>query len=101
LPFKGASKPKTSYNENTDSESDNDDVRSRSRVSESRNVASNNDVSQAGDFNDVSTPQEMIDGTPPSKRAKFFFQRCFDATFNPNRISGAEKVLAPDSDEDM
>jgi hypothetical protein len=43
----------------------------------------------------------MIDGTPPSKRAKFFFQRCFDATFNPNRISGAEKVLAPDSDEDM
>ena len=74
-----------------------DDV--RSRVNESRNVTSANDVSQRGDANDV-THRDMIDGTPPSKRAKFFFQRCFDSTFNPNRISGTEKVLAPDTDED-
>ena len=43
---------------------------------------------------------DAIDSTPPSKRAKFYFHRCFDATFNPNKISGAEKVLAPDSDDD-
>lgn len=38
--------------------------------------------------------------TPPSKRAKYFFKRCFDATFNPTKVPGFGVVLAPDSDED-
>ncbi len=39
--------------------------------------------------------------SPPSKKAKYIFRKCFDATFNPRTgIAGANKVLAPDSDED-
>ena len=38
--------------------------------------------------------------TPPSKRAKYLFKRCFDATFNPAAVTGAQRVLAPDSDDD-
>ena len=39
---------------------------------------------------------------PPSKkrRTNAFFQRCFDATFNPNDATAAQRILAPDSDED-
>jgi hypothetical protein len=43
---------------------------------------------------------DAIDVTPPPKRSKFFFQRCFDATFNPSKVYGAQKVLAPDSDDE-
>ena len=38
--------------------------------------------------------------TPPSKRAKYVFKRCFEATFVPQNIAGAHKILAPDSDEE-
>jgi hypothetical protein len=99
------------YNENTDSENEEDnEVITRERISETRDFsqrASHNssrpnfcDVTQPHDLNNA-TQRELIEGTPPSaKRARFFFQRCFDATFNPSKISGAEKILAPDSDED-
>ncbi|XP_043233793.1 cell cycle checkpoint control protein RAD9A-like isoform X4 [Amphibalanus amphitrite] len=43
---------------------------------------------------------DAIPGTPPAKRAKFTFQRCFNLTMDPLRVPGHERVLAPDSDED-
>ena len=45
----------------------------------------------------TSPPRET---PPPSKRAKYIFKRCFDATFNPANIPGTSKILAPDSDEE-
>jgi len=44
---------------------------------------------------------DCMEGTPPSKRKNFMFRRCFDATFNPQSVPGTERVLAPDSDEEM
>ena len=44
--------------------------------------------------------EDAIPGTPPAKRAKFTFQRCFNQTMDPLRVPGHERVLAPDSDED-
>ena len=42
-----------------------------------------------------------IAGTPPAKKKKrALFARCYDATFLPSQVPGAEKVLAPDSDEE-
>ena len=56
----------------------------------------------------VHESSEMLEQTvnndenaPPPKRARFFFKRCFEATFNPSDVPGHEKVLAPDSDEDV
>jgi len=46
-------------------------------------------------------PPDFLEGSPPSKRKNFLFRRCFDATFNPKAVEGSEKVLAPDSDEEM
>ena len=39
---------------------------------------------------------------PPNKkrRVNAFFQRCFDATFNPNDATAAQRILAPDSDDE-
>ena len=45
--------------------------------------------------------EDCMEGTPPSKRKNFMFRRCFDATFNPQAVPGTERVLAPDSDEEM
>ena len=43
----------------------------------------------------------LVPGTPPAKKPRLmYFKRCFDTTFNPSNIPGAQKVLAPDSDED-
>jgi len=39
--------------------------------------------------------------SPPNKRKNFLFRRCFEATFDPESFPGCEKVLAPDSDEEM
>ncbi|XP_076041140.1 cell cycle checkpoint control protein Rad9 [Oratosquilla oratoria] len=39
-------------------------------------------------------------GSPVPKKAKFIFQRCFNATFNPESIPGYGVVLASDSDEE-
>jgi len=44
---------------------------------------------------------DFINSSPPSKKKNFLFKRCFDATFNPKSIPGTEKILAPDSDEDI
>ena len=51
------------------------------------------------------TPEHNYDSdelpsTPPSKKAKFFFKRCFDSTFNPDTVPGYNNILAEDSDED-
>ena len=96
------------YKEHTDSENEDDnDVITRDRISETRDLTQN--ISRPNFCDVTHSPQELnnvtqrdlIEGTPPSaKRARFFFQRCFDATFNPSRITGAEKILAPDSDEE-
>lgn len=40
------------------------------------------------------------DETPQSKKARFLFKRCFDATFNMAAVPGNEKVLAPDSEDE-
>jgi len=50
---------------------------------------------------DLLPPGDFLEGSPPSKRKNFLFRRCFDATFNPQSVPGTEKVLAPDSDEEM
>ena len=49
--------------------------------------------------------QDQLDAScrirsPPAKAAHLIFRRCFDATFDPATISGAHRVLAPDSDEE-
>lgn len=36
--------------------------------------------------------------TPPSKKAKYIFQRTFDATFKPSDVCGTDIVLASDSE---
>ena len=43
---------------------------------------------------------EEVPASPPSKKTKFYFRRCFDATFNPINIPGYQRVLARDSDEE-
>ena len=77
-----------------------------------------------GDRNE-SQVENTLSYSPPSKRARFLFKRCFEQTFNPNSIpgiyltieferkfnytyfknlfffSGAENILAPDSDEEL
>ena len=35
----------------------------------------------------------------PNKKARFYFQRCFDDTFHPDAMPGASQILASDSDE--
>jgi len=45
--------------------------------------------------------EQILAGTPPAKKKKrTLFARCYDATFCPSQVPGAEKVLAPDSDEE-
>lgn len=38
--------------------------------------------------------------TPPSKRARFFFKKCFEKTIDLRSLPGSDNVLAPDSDEE-
>ncbi|XP_037092444.1 LOW QUALITY PROTEIN: cell cycle checkpoint control protein RAD9A-like [Pollicipes pollicipes] len=56
---------------------------------------------------DAAPPADGPDGladaapvTPPRKRARFTFQRCFNETIDPLRVPGHGRVLAPDSDEE-
>jgi len=44
--------------------------------------------------------EDCFTASPPSKKKKVLFRRCFDATWNPSKVLGTEKVLAPDSDEE-
>ncbi|RXG52728.1 Cell cycle checkpoint control protein RAD9B [Armadillidium vulgare] len=45
--------------------------------------------------------EDFIPGTPPAKRKRFFFKRCFEPTFDANNISGFSKILAEDSDDEQ
>ena len=62
-----------------------------------------------GNNNEVHNDDEAVGGngdgylpnTPPPKRPRLsMFKRCFDKTFDPGCIPGAQKVLAPDSDDE-
>ena len=53
------------------------------------------------------TPQEEEDedsdtiaSSPPAKKSRFFFRRCFEATFDPDTLPGHNVILAEDSDEE-
>lgn len=92
--FLGGPKSKSSYNQQTDSESDCDDDRVRI------GPTCDEEEPTQGTSRDV-TQRDVVYGSPPSKRAKLYFQPCFDITFNPNKISGADRILAPDSDEEF
>ena len=51
-------------------------------------------------LHDVLDQTENPERSPPSKRAKFFFQRCFEKTIDLRSVEGRYTLLAPDSDED-
>ncbi|XP_049839507.1 cell cycle checkpoint control protein RAD9A [Schistocerca gregaria] len=40
---------------------------------------------------------DMVPSSPPSKKARYVFKKCFEATFNPQNIPGHDIVLADDS----
>ena len=44
--------------------------------------------------------ENSLTRSPPSKRAKFFFQRCFEKTMDLRNVEARFNVLAPDSDEE-
>lgn len=47
--------------------------------------------------------EDAVPGTPPpplSKKARYIFKRCFEATFNSQMIPGYDDVLAEDSDDE-
>ncbi|CAL4108006.1 unnamed protein product, partial [Meganyctiphanes norvegica] len=60
------------------------------------NVSMNKTVVTGSDDEDADT----VPGTPPSKKARYLFKRCFESTFNPDNIPGREHVLAADSGSD-
>ncbi|TRY70631.1 hypothetical protein TCAL_17281 [Tigriopus californicus] len=49
---------------------------------------------------DIEGNEETVPRSPPSKKARVVFKRCFDATFYPQNMTAATRVLAPDSDDD-
>lgn len=56
----------------------------------------------AKDAEDIAE-EDAVPGTPPpplSKKARFVFKRCFEATFNSQMIPGYDEVLAEDSDDE-
>jgi cell cycle checkpoint control protein RAD9A len=53
------------------------------------------------DLSTIAGPESVQGTPPPKKRRHKLFNRCFEATFNPSQMPGAEKVLAPDSDEEQ
>ena len=58
---------------------------------------------RVGNGGDVSSLDVTSQQHPPpnkKRRVNAFFQRCFDATFNPNDATAAQRILAPDSDEE-
>lgn len=42
---------------------------------------------------------DSVPSSPPAKKGRFFFRRCFEATFNPDTLPGHDIILAEDSDE--
>ena len=60
-------------------------------------------IGDVGNGGDVSSLDVTSQPQPPpnkKRRVNAFFQRCFDATFNPNDATAAQRILAPDSDEE-
>lgn len=51
-------------------------------------------------LHDLLDETENLVNSPPSKRAKFFFQRCFEKTIDLRSVESQFKLLAPDSDEE-
>lgn len=51
-------------------------------------------------FDEPQLEATQVTDPPPSKKARYLFKRCFEATFNPSKIPGYDRVLAPDSDEE-
>lgn len=55
--------------------------------------------------NNHKAPQEeeedsdTVPASPPAKKSRFYFRRCFEATFNPDTLPGHNVILAEDSDE--
>ena len=43
---------------------------------------------------------DEIPASPPTKKARIFWKKCYNKTLIPSRVPGADKILAPDSDED-
>lgn len=41
-----------------------------------------------------------LTGSPPAKKARYYFQRCFERTLDPRQLPGTDKILAPDSDDE-
>lgn len=42
---------------------------------------------------------DIVPSSPPTKKSRFYFRRCFEATFNPDTLPGHNVILAEDSDE--
>ena len=60
------------------------------------------DIGCAQDVEDIAE-EDAVPGTPPpplSKKARYIFKRCFEATFNSQMIPGYDEVLAEDSDDE-
>jgi len=51
-------------------------------------------------LHDILDETENLVNSPPAKRAKFFFQRCFEKTIDLRNVESQYKLLAPDSDEE-
>lgn len=44
--------------------------------------------------------EDTFPSTPPAKRVRHIFRRCFESTFDPHSIPGFNVILAEDSDEE-
>lgn len=72
----------------------------------SRDHTSSQDNIQDSDCAQVAediAEEDTVPGTPPpplSKKARYVFKRCFEATFNSQMIPGYDEVLAEDSDDE-
>ena len=58
------------------------------------------DLRNGGDVSSLDVTSQPQPPPNKKRRVNAFFQRCFDATFNPNDATAAQRILAPDSDEE-
>lgn len=75
-------------------------------------LTATNNINGNASQNDVTLPkldiigkmeeeeEDIVPGTPPNKKGRFLFRRCFESTFNPKTIPGHDRILAEDSDDD-
>mgnify|MGYP004581650949 CR=1 FL=1 len=52
------------------------------------------------DQSDVFEDKILNSPSPPNKKARLIFQKCFQKTFDPGTLPGYDIILAEDSDED-